>query len=73
MASSWVGSDVDLSTLHQFRDNDRLEFRLTCLHNKKTVCQEFVMGRNSSSCETKHSFEEQEDLQRRRRRSGTWP
>lgn len=72
MASSWVGSDLDLSTLHQFRDNNRLEFRLSCLHNKKTVCQEH-MSRKLSSCDATRSFEEQDDLQRRRRRSGTWP
>lgn len=72
MASLWVGSDLDLSTLHQFRNNDRLEFRLACLHNKKTVCQEH-MSRKLSACEERSSFEDLEDEQRRRRRSGTWP
>lgn len=72
MASLWVGSDLDLSTLHQFRNSDRLEFRLTCLHNKKSVCQEY-MGRKLSICEESRNFAEQEDIQRRRRRSGTWP
>lgn len=72
MASLWVGSDLDLSTLHQFRNSDRLEFRLTCLHNKKTVSQEYL-GRKSSACGERCNLEEQEDVQRRRRRSGTWP
>ncbi|XP_018576404.1 NAD kinase isoform X2 [Anoplophora glabripennis] len=71
MASLWVGSDVDLSTLHQCRLADRLEFRLACLHNKK-ASNDSYMSRTSNEILDKHSFED-DDIWRRRRRSGTWP
>ncbi|XP_044758237.1 NAD kinase-like isoform X1 [Coccinella septempunctata] len=64
----WVGSDVDLTTLHQYRMSERLEYRLSCLH--KT--------RNSKHCQV--DFEEVKTNPNdavtqlsRRRRSGTWP
>ncbi|CAH1993176.1 unnamed protein product [Acanthoscelides obtectus] len=63
MASLWVGSDIDLPTLHQYRLADRLEFRLACLHNRKV----------SFGTQNEEEGHSQEDVIRRRRRSGTWP
>ncbi|KAJ8916840.1 hypothetical protein NQ315_005847 [Exocentrus adspersus] len=72
MASLWVGSDVDLSTLHQYRMADRLEFRLACLHNKK-ISNSACVSRRFNEDFDRHSFEADDDIWRRRRRSGTWP
>ncbi|KAK9885323.1 hypothetical protein WA026_010817 [Henosepilachna vigintioctopunctata] len=67
----WVGSDVDLSTLHQCRQAERLEYRLSCLHKHKNL--------KSKHCqvdfeeETQSNSNDEHDHLRRRRRSGTWP
>lgn len=74
MASSlWVGSDVDLPTLHQCRSADRLEFRLTCLHNKKP--DDYVGRNNNFDITESKSFEDISEIDRnsRKSRSGTWP
>ena len=66
MESSWIGSDVDLSILHKYRQADKLEYRLSCLHNKK-------YGNGLCDVREKDSFEDDEDYFSRRRRVGTWP
>lgn len=79
MSSLWVGSDVDLSTLHQYRTADRLEFRLACLHNNKTNQKNYTTHLNQQKFNEfidKHNRffnSEDDDHFRRRRRSGTWP
>ncbi|CAH0563626.1 unnamed protein product [Brassicogethes aeneus] len=70
MASLWVGSDVDLTTLHQCRVAERLEFRLACLHKNRNLSQ---ISQKINELIEKESFEELEDNFSRRRRSGTWP
>lgn len=62
MASLWAGSDVDLSTLHECRNADRLEFRLACFHKQKIA-----------DLETKSMCEEEIGKEKHRRRSRTWP
>ncbi|XP_031353570.1 NAD kinase-like isoform X1 [Photinus pyralis] len=68
MESSWIGSDVDLSTLHKCRQADKLQYRLSCLHNNNKKY-------SNGLCDVteKESFEEDEDYFSRRRRVGTWP
>ncbi|CAG9858137.1 unnamed protein product [Phyllotreta striolata] len=63
-SSIWTGSEVDLSTLHRCRSANRLEFRLTCLRNKKST--------GKMHDENGRSFD---DLNNgtRQTRSGTWP
>ncbi|CAH1278433.1 unnamed protein product [Diabrotica balteata] len=68
MASLWVGSETDLPTLQKCRMADRLEFRLTCLHNKKTLDQD-----NKFELVESKSLEEDSEINRRQSRSGTWP
>ncbi|CAH1116330.1 unnamed protein product [Phaedon cochleariae] len=75
MASLWIGSEVDLSILRQCRMDDRLEFRLTCLHNNKKTSfhdNDNIANRKHGEFEESKSFT-QFDEQRRTRRSGTWP
>ncbi|KAL3272410.1 hypothetical protein HHI36_013892 [Cryptolaemus montrouzieri] len=65
----WVGSDVDLSTLHQCRMADRLEYRMSCLHKPRSSKQCQVDFQDETKVNT---FDKNGHL-RRRRRSGTWP
>lgn len=72
MESLWVGSDVDLSTLHKCRMAERLEYRLACLHKLKPSKSCNFAG-NKLDPERDIKFQEDEDHFKRRRRSGTWP
>lgn len=77
MESPWVGSDVDLSTLHKCRLNDRLEYRMACLPRTKefiTSNKNNVIFKNYQNGETVSDDDQStESSFRRRRRSGTWP
>lgn len=72
MDSLWVGSDVDLSILHRCRMAERLEYRLSCLSNRKKNRHK---NKGEVEGEEEVTFEEEEEQEglRRRRRSGTWP
>ncbi|KAF5291392.1 hypothetical protein FQR65_LT01702 [Abscondita terminalis] len=67
MDSLWVGSDVDLSILHKCREADKLEYRLTCLHNKTKLGKVICDGIEADK------FKVEDDYFSRRRRVGTWP
>lgn len=72
MDSLWVGSDVDLSILHRCRMAERLEYRLSCLSNRK---KNRYRNKWEVEGEEEVTFMEEEEQEgvRRRRRSGTWP
>ncbi|KAK5641782.1 hypothetical protein RI129_010329 [Pyrocoelia pectoralis] len=67
MDSSWIGSDVDLSMLHKCRQADKLQYRLSCLHNNKKY------SKGLCDVTEREGFEDDEDYFTRRRRVGTWP
>lgn len=78
MSSLWVGSDVDLRTLHQHRMADRLQFRLACLHLQNSKTNHNTHTNQEKFNEYIEKIErftncEDDDHFRRRRRSGTWP
>ncbi|KAH1025721.1 hypothetical protein HUJ05_010396 [Dendroctonus ponderosae] len=67
MNALWVGSDVDLPTLHKCRLAEKLEFRLTCLVNNK--------ARSEHSMKTYDEVFDRLDYDSspKQTRSGTWP
>ncbi|KAH0998450.1 hypothetical protein HUJ05_009527 [Dendroctonus ponderosae] len=66
MNALWVGSDVDLPTLHKCRLAEKLEFRLTCLVNNK--------ARSEHSMKTYDEVFDRLDYDSspKQTRSGTW-
>ncbi|XP_017779157.1 PREDICTED: NAD kinase-like isoform X1 [Nicrophorus vespilloides] len=71
MDNLWVGSDTDLSILHQCRMADRLEYRLECLRRNCRGGSGGAGGGGSSSTSAEDCNDEEESSSRRR--SGTWP